>query len=603
MKYILDERFSQGTFYFFIFIIFIASLAVYFNTFFNGFVYDDSAQIVMNQWIKDIKYLPDIFFKNVWGFLELAGAIKGITNYYRPLMHTIYTFTYSIFGLQPWGFHLVNVIFHSGVSILVFLIASNLLKEYQTINYFFPPLVAAVWFAVHPIHTEVVAWIAGIPELSFTFFYLLSFYLYILATEKDLLSTWAYSISVASFFLATLCKEPALTLPILLVAYDYGSNKISLSRRPFKHLKLYIPYLIAGCIYMSMRAYALEGFAPLQRHSELSNYQLVINVFPLFIQYLQKLVLPIDLNAHYILHPISSIIELRGLVSFFLTTAFIVCLFVAVKKNKAVLLCLLLIVVPLLPTLYIPALGKNTFAERYLYLPSVGFVILLALIVARMITSRPKSATPIILGFLIITALYSVGTIKRNAVWKDNYTLWKDTVRKSPDGAFPHSELGIEYTKRGFYDKAVEHFETAVRLEPGNPDYHSNLGLAYSKKGLMDKGMSQFQIALGLNPNNVNTYYNLGLAYDSKGLLDMAFKYYQTALKLNPRHPKAHVSLGIFYGRKGMAARAIDHFRAALVINPDDPTIHHNLANAYEMAGLTQKAVEHRSRANTLQNR
>lgn len=597
-------RNKGGVSYLSLLIIVCLSSAAYFNTLFNGFVYDDRVQIVMNQWIKNIKYIPDIFFRNVWGFTELEGVVtKGISNYYRPLMHTIYMLTYFIFGLQPWGFHLVNIIIHTGISILIFLIASSLLKKYQTTHYFLPPLIAAVWFATHPIHTEVVAWIAGIPELSFTFFYLLSFYLYMLATEKDLVATWAYSFSIASFFLATLCKEPALTLPIVLVAYDYTLNKISLSRRSFKPLKLYLPYLIAGCIYLSMRAYALQGFAPLQGHRELSNYQLVINVFPLFIQYLQKLILPIHLNAHHILNPMTSTLEPLCLVSTFLTAAFIACLLVAAKKNKTVFLCLLLIVIPLLPALYIPALGENTFAERYLYLPSTGFVLMLALIVARVIANKPNSIVIIVLGFFVITTLYCVGTIKRNAVWKDDYTLWTDTVKKSPDAALPHSELGMEYLKRGLYDKAVEQLENAIKLEPANPDYHSNLGLAYTKIGWIDKGISQFKIALGLDSYHINTYYNLGLAYESKGLLNMAFKCYQAALKLNARHLKAHVNLGILYGRRGMAAEAIDHFRAALAIDPDDPTIHHNLANAYEMAGLRQKAEEQRRRANSLQKR
>jgi Tfp pilus assembly protein PilF len=597
-------RNKEAIFYFSVLTIVGLSFAAYGNTLFNGFVYDDRAQIVMNQWIKDVKYLPNIFFRNVWGFTELEGVvIEGISNYYRPLMHAIYMITYFIFGLKPWGFHLVNIIFHTGVSLLVFLIAIRLLKENQTINYFFSALIATVWFTLHPIHTEVVAWIAGIPELSFTFFYLLSFYLYMLATERDSVTKWAYSLSVASFFLATFCKEPALTLPIVLVAYDYGSNKISLSHRSFKHLKLYLPYLIAGCIYFGMRAYVLEGFAPIQGHPELSNFQLVINVFPLFIQYLQKLIMPINLNAHHILHPITSALELRGVVSFALTAAFVVCFFVVLKKNKTVFLCLVLIVIPLLPALYIPALGENTFAERYLYLPSVGFALMLAVIIARVLTKRPNSLAIILIGFFAITVLYFIGTIKRNAVWRDNYTLWIDTVKKSPNAALPHSELGIEYLERGLFDKAAEHFETAIKLEPDNPDYHSNLGLAYSKKGWIDKGISQFLIALRLDSHHINSYYNLGLSYESKGLLNMAMKCYQAALKLNPRHLKAHINLGILYGRKGMAGKAVDHFRAALAINPDDPTIHHNIANAYEMLGLREKAAEHRSKANSLQNK
>src|SRR5512135_2525637 len=155
------------------------SLAVYSNTLGHDLVWDDSDQILGNPWIRDPGFLPKIFSSGVWDFKSVAS------NYYRPMMHVFYMLGYTVFGLRPWGFHLVNIIFHAGVSVLVFLIARALFAGHGARAKAFPlPLMAAVLFAVHPIHTEPVAWVAGIPDLSYAFFCLLSFYLYYLSEDK-----------------------------------------------------------------------------------------------------------------------------------------------------------------------------------------------------------------------------------------------------------------------------------------------------------------------------------------------------------------------------------------------------------------------------------
>ena len=164
----LQKSSWKSPFLLFIIIILIASFAVYFNALFNDFVYDDKVQVLENHWIKDIKFIPEIFSKSVWSFQK--GAV--ISNYYRPLMHLIYMLNYYIFGLNPWGFHLVNILFHAGVSVLVFIIGLRLLRESQhqaSASYMIPSFIAALLFATHPIHTEAVTWVAGLPDLSFTF--------------------------------------------------------------------------------------------------------------------------------------------------------------------------------------------------------------------------------------------------------------------------------------------------------------------------------------------------------------------------------------------------------------------------------------------------
>jgi hypothetical protein len=174
----------------FVTVIVLISAGVYANTLVNDFVYDDRSQVLENRFILDFRYLPDIFTKSAWSF----QSAPVVSNYYRPMMNVIYMPSYYIFGLTSWGFHLGNILFHAGNSILVLLLARRLFADKParlqaekltseqvcrpdavlplTSTFLAPPFLAALLFAVHPIHTEAVAWVAAVPELSFTLFYL-----------------------------------------------------------------------------------------------------------------------------------------------------------------------------------------------------------------------------------------------------------------------------------------------------------------------------------------------------------------------------------------------------------------------------------------------
>jgi hypothetical protein len=297
------ETGPKAVFYLMLIMILFASFAVYFTSLHNGFVYDDNRQVTQNLWIRDVSFLPEIFSKGVWSF---EGDHPS--NYFRPLMHVIYMLNYHIFGLDPWGFHLVNVIFHAGNSVLVFLLLSRLVSwkadklaseqagepsavrvsSLASAFLLSLPFISALLFAVHPIHTEPVAWVGAIPDLSFAFFYLLSLYFYV--RSGDTLRKSNYFLSLAFFSLSLLSKEPAATLPVVLVAFDLAFGKTGKQRSAY--LKRYIPYFVIIGIYFIARSFALGSFAPVKVHSELNAYQFIINAFPLFAQYLWKLLFP-----------------------------------------------------------------------------------------------------------------------------------------------------------------------------------------------------------------------------------------------------------------------------------------------------------------------
>lgn len=579
---------SKRAFLFPILLVIFISFAVYFNALSNGFVYDDDVQILKNRWITDLTNMPEVFSKSVWSFQ--SGPV--ISNYYRPLMHSIYMFNYHFFGFNPLGFHLVNILFHAAASVLVFLIAVRLLSETQagTSVSVYPPLMAALLFAAHPIHTEAVTWIAGLPEVSFAFFYLLSLCLFIWPKEDTVSSRRAYVLSVVSFFIATLCKETALTLPIILIVYHYVFRKTG--ARPSDNFKKYGLYLVVAGVYLMMRFIALGGLAPQKRYVELSTFQLIINVLPLFAQYLEKLFLPVNLNAFHVFHPISSLLETKGILSLLITTAFIVFTFMTLRKNKAVFISLLLIIVPLLPVLYIPGLGENTFTERYLYLPSVGFVVILAWFVSWTKVNFPRGAIMATVVPIVIMGLYSVGTASRNTLWKDDYTLYTDMVKKSPEGNLPHYFIATVYLKQGRIDEAIEETRISLNLKPRDATIlHNLLGSLYAEKGWADDAINEFKAAIKLEPYYALSHFSLGVMYEQKGQLDDAIKEYLVALRLRPDVAEGHNNLGLAYEKKGRVDEAVQAFLTAARLKPDFAEAHHNLGVAYAQKSRIAEAL------------
>lgn len=573
-----------------IIVLFLVSLFVYLNALYNGFVADDSFLILNNDWIRDIKYIPDILF----------GTHKEFPNYYRPVTHLVFMAGYHVFGLKPWGFHFTNIIIHGGVSVLLFLVTDILFERERktgsisTENLSSPiavAFIAGLLFATHPVNTESVTWISGIPELSCAFFVLLSVLFYL---KSDGVFGKSFILSTGFFFIATLCKETALVLPILFLVFDYSLKRHSIL--PLSLLfKRYLPFAFAAVVYLGLRTYAVGGFAPKDSHLLMSNYEFFLNIFPLLIQYLGKLLLPVDLSLYYIFRPVRSLFELRGLTSLILTLVLIAGLYFLRNRNRLAFIGILWIIIPLLPVFYIPALLPSVVAERYLYLSSMGFAIFLASVLNRVelggILGRRAAGFIVCAVVVILTGSYSYATVKRNSVWKDDITIWGDATRKSPGSHIPYLYLGRAYYDRGRLDEAIKEYRSALNLKPEDALGHNNLGLAYYDKGLTDDAIEEFLLALSLDPGIEMAHINLGNAFVRKGRFEKAVMEYREAIRTQPDHAGGYMNLGNVFYILGHTEDAIEKYRAALRLDPGIIDARFNLGIAYKKKGLEKDAI------------
>lgn len=572
-------------------LIILVSFGVYSNTLGNGFVYDDHFQIENNPWIKDLTHFRDIFTSHVYGFKKELNT----TNSYRPLLLVYYAFEYAVFGLKPWGWHLVNIIFHTLNSLLVFFIASRILgkKGGEGPVYNFAPFFAAVIFAAHPVHSEAIAWVGCVTELSYTFFYLSAFYLFISCNGIGVLATAAFF-----FLLALLSKETAITLPLVLLAYDLFSGERRF--RIGELIKRYAPFVVSLFVYIALRLTALKGVLPNQGlHTYLDQTKVLINSAVFLAEYIKAIILPIKFYPFNLFDPVYSIAEPKAILSFvflILVAIGIIALWLYRKRvNPFYLVFALLFLITMLPALYIPGLSRHAFADRQAYLPSVWLILIVSLLVDK--AGKGKNAVKAVSAVLIvITALYSFETIRRNSAWNNDLTIWQASAEASDANYLAYLNIGIEYSILGNTDDAIAYYRKSLeanlkRCDPDKPKVvvtHLNIAKAYRSKGDLEAARAEFKEALKAEPANLGALLGLASVSEEMGLFDEAVSIYRQGLN-STQDPQAvkdiNNAVGNSYARRGMFSEALASYEDALKMSPDDEVILSNMAQVRSLAG------------------
>lgn len=595
IKEIIDTRYGPTL------IIIAVSFAVYMNTLLNGYVFDDFTVILENKMIRDFGNIKKFIFADVWVFDEAHQA----SNYYRPFYNIVLTVQYHLWGLKAWGWHLGNIIFHTLNSIVAFLIFSRLFKGPGTSDIEKRPdgelpastfaLMAALIFAAHPVKTEAVAWITASSELLPALFVLLSFYFYIRTLDKVIGSKASYILSIAAFFIATMCKETGMSLLPLIIAYDI----IMRTRSVRESARRYIPFLIVAAFYFAIRIYSLAALMPQENmHPYLNGFQYFINIFPLFIQQIKMLILPIKLSAFHVFYPVYALGEIKAIGSIVFTLILFIIFILLRKRSRLYLLGFAIIVIPLLPALFIPALDRNPFAERYLYLPSTGFALIVALAFKDAVyyfssERRSRKGRFFIWAFIVLIAFYSIGTVKRNFEWKDQFSLWRSSTIKDPDNYYALNELGKVHLSRDEFDTATQLFEASIKHNESRRDpdprvlgnAHLSLADSFRMKGMADEAISHYEVVIEMAPKRFDANFRAAMLYQQQGVFAKAIARFQTALEATDDRVEQTgilMNIGNIYAKEREWTNALKMYDRALKITPDNPIILRNMTIVVE---------------------
>lgn len=580
-----DRRISKvaGTHLFYIAIPVLLSLAVYANSLSNGFVYDDYATIIDNKHIGNLlKSLPSLFDRS---YFNIASGEAS----YRPVATLSYYLIYAVGELNATWYHLFSVLLHAFNVMLAYILAHKVIKNRYS------AMIAGLLFACHPALTEAVDAISYNEDLLTAAFFLLSVICYAgINTAAVKSGIPAFVLSLVCFLLALLSKEMAITLPAVLFIYDQsirdgGSRSLSLKSiwRIFKgRIYFYSGYLAVSFFYLYLRFVAFynpgESIKPLYG----SLIERIVYLPAHLFNFIKLAVFPAEPNADYVFAYPDGFFEISNLSGLFVVLALITASPVVYKKSKPIFFGIWWFLITLSPVYNLIPLF-NPLADRYLYIPILGFCMAAAVVLNEVVKSklnRPGlSITVTVILVICIVGLYSTVTIARNRDWKDGLTLWSKTVKSSPGSSVARGSLGHAYQQLGRLEEAIEQYKRAVAINPDDFKAHYNLGVVYAQQGHFDKAIQRYQRSIRANPAYPNARFNLGVIYQNQGEIDQAINQFREVARLDPTDFQARNNLGVAYARQGELEKAVAEWEKVLELNPDNSSVRENIQKAKQM--------------------
>jgi Flp pilus assembly protein TadD len=557
-------------------LVLVLSAGVFLNTLPNDFVLDDDVLIVRNWVLHRADGLWYIFTTHALAF---TGDKAG--DYYRPLMFTFWFPLWRVFHGSPLGYHALNILLHAGVSLLLFVWLRRMQPNARV------AWLAALLFAVHPIHTESVAWVSAIPDLQCALFFILGFWLYLRAKDAPGWHRWAmFAATAACTFLSLLAKEIGFALPLLLLLYELHKRRTEggAAVNVRDALVAASTSALAIAAYLVLRAHALAGGTYLISSWLWAAVARAAAAWPaLLYEYLWRIVFPVRLRAFQTLpFAVPAWRTLAGLVAAALLCTAAIRLY---RRRRLEWLGIALLLATLLPSFLASLRGGDHLAlgERYLYLPSIGFCWLLAAALEHVTRFRRGL---LVASVTLLAALYSARAIYRNADWRREVPFYLHELQTEGESAELRSFLYGALMREGKPDQALEHAQAWARLSPTDRRPHRALCEAYWSAENSDAALPECRTAAELARQRsdiskaVDEFNNLGVLCTQAGRLEQAIEAFREVTRLSRDSAEGHYSLGLALLNAGRAQEAGTELRKVLRVAPGYAWAHANLGSA-----------------------
>ncbi len=582
----------------YILLIIALSAIAYSNTFSATFAFDDFHVIVDNPIIKDLKY-----------FISPSDAQVFTGNFEYPLFTSRYV-GYLTFALNFWlhgldvtGYHIGNLYIHIITALFVYLLVilsfrTPLLKESSLSSYsIHMAAVTSALFALHPLQTQAVTYIFQRVASLAALFYILSLLFYISWRLRNRESSpfkkaSLYLMCIISAVLAMKTKETAFTLPMIIVAYEFIFFEGAVKRRLFYLLPILMTMLIIplNLVALSRPENAMIGEldGATRGNTKLTRPEYLFTSFRVIVTYLRLVFLPVNQNLDYDYPTYHSFFTKEVFLSFsFLLALFLsgAYLFVSYRKRYPqtglVMFGLLLFFIGLGPESSVVPLN-NVIYEHRMYLPSIGIFIILSVALFTATTNTDSRNMKTGFALFIITVILSLtaATYSRNMVWKDELSLWKDVVDKSPNKERGYNNLGMAYYDIDEYDTAIKYFNQAIELDPKSILAYNNRGNVYLIFKKYQEAIADFNKAIELRPD-YELYNNRGNVYSKLEENENAIADYNKAIELEAYYTPAYNNRANVYLRFEKYQEAIADFNKAIELSPDSALLYTNRGNAY----------------------
>ena len=549
----------------------VLPVLIYLNSLGNTFVYDDYLTITNNHFIRERRYLSAFFSQK---YFAISNELT-----YRPVVTLSYFVDYAIWQLQPWGYHLTNLVIHTLNVYLVYFAVYHLFKNRIT------AFISCLLFSIHPIFSEAVNAVSYREDLLSASFLLVAFILFIQynkSTNRRYFIIW-YALSLLTYLLAMLSKETAFVLPFLILSYDliFQKNHILNFHNRIRRLAAnYAGYIAIGGFYLFLRFYLFHNPGESVRYPGNSVFVNFIMMTKVLGYYVKLLFIPAPLNADYIVPLTFSPADAAFIISIILLIITAILLVKKCRLSSIWTFSTIWFFVTLLPVLNIIPIN-NIMAERYLYIPGIGFTMLFGSILTHRISKYRIYKSFRLAPIAVVCLLFTWCTVSRNRIWLNEFTFSTETIRRSPASFRVYNDLGYFYYHNGLNDAAIQAFKDSIRVRHNQPKAHCNLGAAYALKGLNDAAIEELKVAINLRNQYPEAHNNLGILYKRKGMLNEAINEYIEALKVNPYYADAHNNLGSALIDMGRLDEALSEIEKAVKIRRNFALAHYNMAVIY----------------------
>jgi len=579
------------------------------------------SRICANEFIDfdDALYITDN--PNVNGGLNFKSVVWAFTDTYasnwHPLTWISHMLDCELFGLDPAWHHFTNLLLHTVNTLLLLWVL------HTATGRFWPAAFVAACFAVHPLHVESVAWVAERKDLLSAFFFLLCLAVYIrYARQPGLLK---YLFVVVLFALGLMSKPMAVTLPFVLLLMDYWP----LNRLSIKTVVEKIPLFVLTIISCVITYIAQQSGGSVVQFERIPLYQRFESALLSYVCYLGKLVYPSKLA---ILYPVrlSRMPPWQVLCS----SIILICITITVirmarrvRPLRSPLVGWLWFLGTLVPVIGLIQVGRQSAADRYTYLPAIGFFIMVAFGISELFARR--RIQKLCLGFLSValTLAMMFATFIQAGYFKDSITVFSHALDVTENNYVIHYNLGTVLVSQQKFDQARHHFEEAIKIAPrfteaiGNlgalfmeqrqldeaiynfhrviqlsekypdPTAYNNLGMALQLQGKPQEAIENYTKALDIDPDSANANYNMAMTLRSQGKFDRALDYYRRAMELSPDNAEVYYNIGVTLSMKQEYDDATAHYLKAIAIKPDFANAHKDLGKIHVIQADFQRAV------------
>jgi tetratricopeptide (TPR) repeat protein len=578
------KRPVKGSRWPYILLIVIAVIAAYYKLFHAGFMsWDDGAYVTHNSDIRSFRW------ENIHSWFS-----QFYVGNYHPLTMVSYAADFMIGGNDPFIYHLINMLLHAANAVLVFAFVSRLKKDVKV------ALFVALLFALHPVQTESVSWIAERKNVLYGFFFLVTLYQYAVYTEDR--KKWRYLVVVFAGIASMLSKPAAVTLPLSLFAVDIWLQ------RPFKDRRVWIekiPLLVSAIVFGMVAVNAQQEGEFLNLHPEYSWLDTVVFAGYAYVQYLVHLLVPVKLS---VLYPYPQSVGLIHLL-YTLIAVLILALGVVAWRRRWLMLCggIVFYTVNIAIVLQFVQFGEVLMADRYLYIAGIGVWMPLVWYLYQLMQ---KNAATAALGLAVVIIFGCTWT--RNDIWLSELAFWQAIADEFPESSVAQSSLGGVYMEQGDNVEALRHIDRALSIDDHNYKAWYNRGslllkgkdmdhaldalnrciaisgypkamftraLIYEQTGRPVDALKDIDKVLDAEPDNARAYYIKGRCLEQQGQLHGAIRYYDLAIQNDENEPLYDTQKAVAEAKLGQTAQALNDLNVAIGKNE-------NFAGAWYWRGL-----------------